>query len=1292
MSKEPIKEEAQEQAPKKAKKSLLWRVFKYSFALLLVLVLATGGFLVWICATQSGQNWLVSTLNDMLASKEGGLGVRITALSGTLPLDFEAGFELSDGDGVWLTAPTNHFALDWRKLPGVFALTALQLQDMDISRLPSLPPAPPDPAAKPFTLADLQSLSLQAADFLRTDHWWLPEIQLSGIELVNIVLPPDLLPGKESAQRLRLDAGLEASLVAGKLEAALSSRAGAAEGNLALDSVALDALNLDLNLELAPREAPGGLDFSTRVKAQADNPVLGLKDIPPDLLGSSPLLDLALSGTLDGAQGAALKLAGPDLTAGAVQLTSHGEWTGGPGWAQERIDGPLNVGLKLMLGPMAALPANSPLAQLELPANLNLDLAGDLPHVVGGLEFDLAGIELSGQKITAIKASIATPGLDLPLAGDAMALLYKEQTIPLKLSASVDGANVGLEGTAFFQGQGEGTEMPQDWLAGLRDLSLTVPGIDIAGHLQALLVHEQDPALDGALHMAIRDWETVTRFVPDFDLAGDIELDLSLDAHSGQDASLSLATSQFSLGRSNGEKIAELGDLQLKASAQDLFKGRMIDAQLGARRIAAPGVEVGDLQLKASVGDFLKDRVIEAQLTAGSIAAADLELDARVEVSGPMAGPLTANVRTGGGVVSTLAGVWRQGQVDLRTLNVEVDASALDKKAKKGLRLGIKSAGEAVLLYGDQGLGVRNLDLQITPSGRLRANGSLSRERLDLDLSLEKLDFKPWQALVEAIPQGQADIHASLSGTPARPAGNFELALRDVVVPGVQIPPVSLNMKGDVVNSGRGSSLNLQVRLDPKTLKALGSDKVEIGGRIPLSFADNGVPNLNKTAPLQANVVWDGALGPLWNLAPIPDRRLNGRLGIDLAASGTLERPVLRGSVNVSKARYEDLQLGMLLTDIGLKLSLADRQGARTGNGVLDSLPGTVTVALQASDGRGGTVNVDGSAGLDGNDLDITAKIRRLRPLRRRDIHVDLSGDAQVKGTALDPQIEGVITVNQGEVLLNNLELTGSVTTLPITQASAEQKAPEPGKPFGHLNVRLDMLPRFTVEGRGLTSIWKANLLAEGALNNPIITGNITCVKGNFDFLGKNFALTRGIVFFGGGAISNPLLDIELTNETPNLVAHILLTGPVDKMRLNMSSDPSLPRDDILSQVLFGKSVNELSRYEALQLAAAVAQLAGFGSGGEILGFAKKALGVDVLRLGTSSTGAAGEPGDQTAGGTTIEMGKYLTDKIYLGVQQGFQADSTAFIIQLELTPRTSLEIRTENNNTWGGLNWSLNY
>ena len=233
------------------------------------------------------------------------------------------------------------------------------------------------------------------------------------------------------------------------------------------------------------------------------------------------------------------------------------------------------------------------------------------------------------------------------------------------------------------------------------------------------------------------------------------------------------------------------------------------------------------------------------------------------------------------------------------------------------------------------------------------------------------------------------------------------------------------------------------------------------------------------------------------------------------------------------------------------------------------------------------------------------------------------------------------------------------------------------------------------MEGHGLSSEWKADLLVAGTPEDPQITGQIMAVKGNFDFLTKIFKLSRGTITFAGGSLSNPLLDIKLANETPNLTSYVNITGTVRKMKLSLSSEPELPRDEILAQILFGKSTSELGRLENLRLAGAVAQLAGFGSGGGgIFDVTRNALGVDVLRLSSTPGSGSGDSSDDEGmgAGTAVELGKYITDVIYVGVQQGMKQGSTAFIIQLELTPRTNLELRSEQQNTWGGIRWKYNY
>ena len=108
--------------------------------------------------------------------------------------------------------------------------------------------------------------------------------------------------------------------------------------------------------------------------------------------------------------------------------------------------------------------------------------------------------------------------------------------------------------------------------------------------------------------------------------------------------------------------------------------------------------------------------------------------------------------------------------------------------------------------------------------------------------------------------------------------------------------------------------------------------------------------------------------------------------------------------------------------------------------------------------------------------------------------------------------------------------------------------------------------------------------------------------------------------------------------------------------------------------------------------------MAGFGSGGggSFSDLGRKTLGVDVLRLNTdsgrSTSGGSGENSEDMTAGASVEMGKYLTEELYVGVQQGMKQGSTAFIIQWELTSRANLELRTEEGGTWGGFRWKYNY
>jgi translocation and assembly module TamB len=159
---------------------------------------------------------------------------------------------------------------------------------------------------------------------------------------------------------------------------------------------------------------------------------------------------------------------------------------------------------------------------------------------------------------------------------------------------------------------------------------------------------------------------------------------------------------------------------------------------------------------------------------------------------------------------------------------------------------------------------------------------------------------------------------------------------------------------------------------------------------------------------------------------------------------------------------------------------------------------------------------------------------------------------------------------------------------------------------------------------------------------------------------------------------------------------------------LAFRSIPPRPKDQILAEVLFGKDAASLSHYEAIQLASGLNELSG-GKSLDLLGSARKTLGVDMLRIsggsaGTQQRNTYGSIGADRMGGASaaaseqdddaprLEAGKYITGNIYVGVEQGVAENSTGIRVEVELKNNLTLQGRSTVQSSDVGLGWKKDY
>ena len=413
-------------------------------------------------------------------------------------------------------------------------------------------------------------------------------------------------------------------------------------------------------------------------------------------------------------------------------------------------------------------------------------------------------------------------------------------------------------------------------------------------------------------------------------------------------------------------------------------------------------------------------------------------------------------------------------------------------------------------------------------------------------------------------------------------------------------------------------------------------------------------------AQLFAQLRYEGPAGALWRLTGIELFDLSGPVAIGADVRGRVSAPTIRGVVRANGARIESATTGTVLTNVRASGRFAGSKLA------IDSFAGDA--------GKGGTATGSGTfdfAGASGVGLDLTIKAAHALLIDRDDIAATVSGDLRFRSAGRGGTISGDLLLDRSRYRLGQAGGAAALPRLNIREINVpggdDAEDDTPPSPWT-LAVHARAPGQLSVTGLGLRSEWSANIRIGGEPNNPAITGTARLIQGDYEFAGRQFELSRGVIRFAGEVPANPALDIEADADTPGLSASIRVTGVAQKPEITFASVPALPQDELLSRLLFGTSITNLSAPEALQLAAAVAALQNGNGGLNPINAVRRAAGLDRLRI---------LPADpQTGQGTSVAAGKYVTRRLYAEIVtdgQGYSATRVEYLVTRWLSVLSSI-------------------
>lgn len=705
-----------------------------------------------------------------------------------------------------------------------------------------------------------------------------------------------------------------------------------------------------------------------------------------------------------------------------------------------------------------------------------------------------------------------------------------------------------------------------------------------------------------------------------------------------------------------------------------------------------------------AVGPWSLDAPVALAVSGGRVSIAPLVIRGvgpeRVSITVDLTrAPLGGNVRAQlNGVNLARANYWLQGikvggtgdgslRLDVapqQRLTVAASVALRGTFTRDGHTINVR---RGQLTLNGSGSGLRaGIDLRLTDGGLLKGTfsssaparpalpdtGSLTLEWSALDLAL----LHPW------LPEG-----STLAGKLAGHAAGRVLADRRLQLDGTAtLSPTTVHLRT------KGGEFNTTVRAADvswswhgESLAGTTSMKLAEYGQVRASFQlpfPARLPTtLNPQGPIRASLTGRfREQGLLTSLFPGMIRESHGDVDGNLNVVGTWQQPQMTGSVHLAHAEAYLLTAGIHVTGVRLDARLEkdliriDTFRAESGPGRLE---GTAIIHLNGWRVTGYTGNLNGD---------------RFQVIYLPEVRLLAAPKLTFEGTSGRLAVRGEIRVP--ELLVQGPPLSSQI--VPSKDVVIEGAPPPPSHTFPlALDIRVRVIPgdKVQVKMEGIDA------QLEGSIDLVVLgpdkitsTGEIRVVKGHYKAYGIDLEIVRGRVFYAGGSIDKPTLDILALRTVGDVKAGVTVTGSPKAPLVKLYSEPAMADTDTLAYIVLGHPLGTSSSDQIGLLAQAAGLLLSSSNSLSLKDQLQNRLGLSTLELQTqgATTSHMGysaipvaPPGTTTPQATSslsqsvATAGKYLTPELYVSYGRSLMTGSNLVRLRYDISRRWQIETET---------------
>ena len=679
----------------------------------------------------------------------------------------------------------------------------------------------------------------------------------------------------------------------------------------------------------------------------------------------------------------------------------------------------------------------------------------------------------------------------------------------------------------------------------------------------------------------------------------------------------------------HGTELSPIGQGNLSLTHVTAYDQPITSATL---TFAGTGDEVhGDLGVKLPAGDVQskvsvrpRQKSYNAQLTASGIRLDQLQA-------------LQAQKIDAKGVVSIQAkgaGTFDNPQLDA-TLQIPQIEIQNQKIADVNLQMNVANH------LANANLTSAAVGTQIKGNAKVNLTGDYAT---DATLDTQTIPLQPIFAIYApdqaADLTGQTEVHATLHG----PLKNEKLLEAHITIPTLKLA------YGNTIQLEETAPIRVDYKDTVLTLQRSGLK----GTDTDLQFS--GSMSTAKNSPVSLLLLGTVNL----HLAQVfaPDIRSSGELKFNINTNGATNSPNFAGEVDIIDANFASGDLPV---------------GLQHGNGVLALTKDRLNITNFKGTVGGGTVTAQGGVAYrPAIQFDLGLAANGVRVLYPEGVRESVNANLRLAGTT-DNAVLG------GQVNLADLSFTPAFDLNSFINQFSGGVSPPPTPGISQniqLNLGLSSQNNINLVSRTLSINGSANLRVRGTAAEPVILGRVNLSGGDIILNGDRYLLNGGTIEFVNPSETQPVVNLSLNTTIQQYNISMRFNGPIDQLRTNYSSDPSLPAADIINLLAFG-TTTEADAQTSTPANQAAASLVASQVSSQVTSRVSKVAGISQLSINPVLAGGT----SQGPPGANITIQQRVTGNLFVTFSSNVASTQNQTIQgEYQLSPRVAISTTRDQN------------